>query len=124
MTVYSELGAGSHKKGRPSRRLSLMRRGCALRLHSARVPLVRRGKAVGRPRLAASLDRGVRCHPYRSLRSAILSSIHLQHMRSAQASPDPSKDAMMPKVGGCAVRRPLPKRNVRALPTVMEVRLP
>jgi len=49
-----------------------MRRGCALRLRGARAPLVRRGKAVGRPRLEASLDRGVRCHPYRSLRSATL----------------------------------------------------
>lgn len=77
MTVYPELGAGVHKKGRPSRRLSLMRRGCALRLHSARAPLVRRGGAVGRPRLEAFLDRGVRCHPYRSLRSITLSSIHL-----------------------------------------------
>jgi len=40
-------------------------------------PVVRRGRAVGRPRLEASLDRGVRCHPYRSLRSITLSSIHL-----------------------------------------------
>ncbi len=27
---------------------------------------------MGRPRLEASLDRGVRCHPYRSLRSAMI----------------------------------------------------
>ena len=79
---------------------------------------------MDRPRLEASLDRGVRCHPYRSLRSTTLSSINLQHMRSARTPPEPSKDAMMPKVGGCAVRRPFPKRNVRARPTVMEVRLP
>lgn len=123
MTVYPELGAGGHKKGRPSRRLPLMRQGRRLRVRGASASGSSRRSGGSTPTRGA-LDRGVRCHPYRSLCSITLSSIHLQHMRSARASPEPSKDAMMPMVGGCAVRRPFPKRNVRARPTVMEVRFP